>query len=173
MNDTIIYRPHKSERRLIPIAMFFGIFYFVLLGGAIVQIGFSAKLIGPFVLLLTGGAFLGWLTISYYSLSNIVVFFERDGLRIARGRHENYKYFRWDEFSYAYYALNSRGHFFLILSPSALDEKEAKKFAKRGSISMGSSLDDVAVIHIDPFQNTEHIKEFIAGKVLQVHTYSY
>lgn len=174
MNDTMIYRPGRSCAWFVPFMLSSGIFCFVMLGAGIfsfVAEGYSLTDIGPLFFFLLGMGIISIvLTKVLYDCSNIMVLFEEEGLRVTGGKYNNYWYALWKEFPYAYYARNYKGFLFLVLSPKALSQKEAKRFANRGSNSMRICVDYVAVIPMDN-QQIQKVKNFLESKELHIDTY--
>ena len=165
MNNTIIYRPYKTQTWLLFFTIPIEILTFV---GA----GYCLPLSGVSVLCLTGiGIASIWLTKVLYDSSKRAVFFEQKGLRIIGGSYFDYRYVPWGELAYAYYARNYKGHLFLVLSPNALSTREVKRFANQGATSSRIFIDYVVVIYIDILQDVSQIKELIDNHVVHVDTY--
>ena len=165
MNDTIIYRPYKTQTWPLVFTIPVGILAFM---GA----GYCLPLSGVSVLCLAGvGIACIWLTKVLYDSSKRAVFFEQKGLRIIDGSYFDYRYVLWEELSYAYYVRSFKGHFFLVLSSNALSPKEAKHFANRGANSSRICIDSVLVIYIDIFQDASQLRELIENHVVHIDTY--
>ncbi len=164
MKDIILYRPYRSHQWFVPVTMGFAILAFVTVGYCLPDMELIALL---FVALGIGSV---WLTKVLYDTSHIVIFFEQEGLRMMGGKYKDYRYVRWEELPYAYYANSYKGHLFLVLSHEALSPKQAKIFANRGANSSRICVDSVVVIHLDALQNVEQLKEMIDNRVLNVVT---
>ena len=162
MNDTIVYRPYRTQTWFLAFTIPVGTLAFV---GA----GYCLPLSSISVLCLTGiGVVCIWLTKMLYDSSKIAVSFEQRGIRIIGGNYFDYRYITWEKLSYGCYARNYKGHLFLVLSPNSLSPKEAKHFANQGAISSRICIDYVVVIYIDILQDVSQIKELIDKYVTQV-----
>lgn len=164
MNDVIIYRPYRSHGWFVPFTIAIGILAFM-------AAGFCIPEMGLFDFFLTIGVLSMCVTKVLYDSTNIVIFFEREGMRIAGGRYNNYSFFPWKEFSYVYYAKSFKGHLFAVLSPKALSPKEVKNFVNRSANSSRMCIDFVVAIHIDVLQRTSQLKDLIASHVLYADVY--
>ena len=108
-------------------------------------VGYCLSFSGVGVLFLIGiGMACIWLTKVIYDMSKRAVIFEQNGLRIFDGGYLGYRYMPWEKLTYGCYIRNYKGHLFLLLSPNALNSKEAKYFANQGvkniSTILGKSL---------------------------------
>lgn len=162
MNDVIIYRPFRSHVWALFFTIPVGMLAFLAAGFCLWYWSFSI------IVLSTVGIVCIWLTKVLYDSSNIVVIFEREGLRITGSRYKDYRYVPWKEVSYAYYVRNFKGHLFLLLSPKSLTSKETKKLVNRSANSSTICIDNVLVIYVDILQDTTHLKERIAYNVLNI-----
>lgn len=165
MDDIMVYRPYRSHGWFVPFSIAVSILAFVL-------IGFCGSGMGNTILfLVTIGTISVWITKVLYDSANIVLFFEPDGLRIAGGKHKNYRYLPWKGFSYAYYARNYKGFLFAVLSPKALSSKAVKNFVRRSANLSRICVDFAVVVYIDNLQNASQLQELIAKHTLHVETY--
>lgn len=162
MNETIIYCPYKSQTWALIFTIPIGLLAFVGAGYCLSLSGISAiSFVGIGIICI-------WLTKMIYDSSNKAVFFEQKGLRIVGGNYKDYRYILWEELTYAYFARDFKGHLFLVLSPNALNSKEAKRFANRGANLSQICVDSVVVIYMDVVQNVSQLKELIDNYVENV-----
>ncbi len=90
-------------------------------------------------------------------------------MRVVGRKYNDYKYFPWNEYLYAYYGRGYKGHLFLVLSPKELNQKDAQKYVDKRNYSNKLYFDDVVVLHIDDFlQDIQLIKDFILNHVAYV-----
>ena len=161
MNNIIIYRPNKSQNWVVILTFFYAVFWLFVAGLYLTISVFVA------CILLGLGIVSIWLSIFLYDTSNICIFFENDGLRIAGGSYKNYNYIPWDKFKYAYYTTNFRNFSFLVLSPKELSPKEAKYYTNKGANLSRICLDDIVVMGMNDCQDiSQEIKEFITKKIV-------
>lgn len=165
MNDIITYRPYGSHARSLPFTVPVGMLAFMAAGYCLPFWGFES-----FILVAIGIA-CTWLTKVLYDSANTVVFFEKEGIRIAGGRYNNYRYIAWGELQYAYYVRNLKGHLFLVLSPRKLNQKEAKAFANQGGNSFKIYINYTIIMHIDFSSNASNVKEAIKKNISFIDIY--
>ena len=163
MNDSIIYRPYKSDTWALAFSLPMGVFAFAVAGCCL----FSS--LGCAIVFLVGGMMCIWSTKVIYDSSKRAVIFEQNGLRIIGGSYSEYRYISWEEVTHGYYVRSYRGVLFLLISPNALNFKEAKRFANKGACSSRIFIDPVVVIPLD-FNKEEEIKKFVEIHLTQVDT---
>jgi len=164
MNDTIVYRPHKTEIWELFLVLPMEIFAFVVAGCFL-----PVSIIG-FLCSIGVGITCIWLTKEIYDSIKKAIIFEQNGLRIIGSSFLDYHYVPWEKLTYRYYIRNYRGHLFLLLSPNVLNFKEAKRFANKGVFSSRIFIDCVVVIHLG-IQDKTQIKELIAAHLVQIDTF--
>ena len=164
MNDPIIYRPYKTQIWLLIFTLPIGILAFV---GAGYCLHFSGS--GAACLLGVGTVIL-WLSKVLCVSSKTTVIFEENGIRIIGDRRFDYRYIPWEKLVYGRYVKNYKGFQFLVLSYTAVELKEAKRFANRGANLSQILIDNVVVIYIDALQNAEQIKTLIDSHIVQFDT---
>ena len=155
MNDTIIYHPNKEFKFMVPILFGFSQICFVLALWAISQQALPEILFFAIAYVL----FL-FSTKPFYSMVNVVYYFESTGIRVAGGKHTNYRFVLWQDFSHAYYVRNFKNQTSLVLSPTALDKKQAKKFMNKIDFSGKSFFDGVLIVPMG-FEGDTEIKSRI------------
>jgi len=165
MHSDITYRPFRSHTYFIPFMLGACMITFIAAGFYLPQIGF------PLFFLLTLGLLSLFLVKYLYDTANITVIFEQDGLRIIGGKHNNHRYVNWEQFAYAYYARNFKGHFFLVLSPKDMTTELVRHYANRSAVSSSFFIDSVVVIAMDPTQDISPLKELINSKVPHISEY--
>ena len=164
MNDITVYRPYQFHARVFPFTAFISLL-------ALVATGYCIPYWKATFLLATIGVGGAWLTKYLSDTTKVVVVFEQQGVRILGDKHHNYRFVPWENLTYAYYTRNYKGHPFLVLTPNALDRKEAKHFANRGANTTRICIDGVLVIYMDIIQDVSPIEELIATHVEHVVTY--
>jgi hypothetical protein len=165
MNNTILYYPYKSQAVFLVFTVPVGILSFVAAGYWVEFWKISLLFLFP------AGVAGIWFTKEFYDTANIAVSFEWEGVRILGGGRNAYRYIRWEDLPYAYYATNFKGHEFLVLSPKALSRKEAKKLANRGANSSKICIDDSVVVGMNPVQNVSPIKKWVEKYVAYMNEY--
>lgn len=158
MKDTIKYSPFQNEALFIPIPIIFQVLAFVIIGHRLPNFDFGS------CFFLVNAVLSFWAAKRVYDASNIAVFFEPDGLRITGGSHKNYRYFPWNQFAYAYYTRNFKGHLFLVLSPRVLSKKQVKQYVNHSSIASKLCIDSVIVICFDFLQDLSQIEALVDSK---------
>lgn len=162
MNDTIIYRPYKTQTWALIVTIPIGMLAFV---GA----GYCLPISSVGVLYLTGIGFVCiWLTKVLYDASQRTIAFEKKGLRIIGGSYFDYRYIPWEKLTYARYAKNYKGHLFLILSSDVLNHKAAKHFANQGANLSKIYIDGVVSIYIDNLQDVSSLRKIIENYVTHI-----
>jgi len=157
MKDTVIYRPYQSLSWLVVMTTCVTIFAFVVAGWAFpyVEISIIFSVIG-FILI--------WLTKVLYDSSKITICLEDRGMLIFAGKHGCCQRLLWENFPFAYYARNAKGHLHAVLSPKELDPSQVKCYVKKSGNSLRIVIDNVAVVHFDPLQNTARLKQIIDNR---------
>lgn len=165
MDNTILYYPYKSHAFFLFFSVPVGILSFVATGYWLEFWEISLLFLFP------SGVVSILFAKEFYDTANIAVSFEWEGVRILGGGRNAYRYIRWGDMPYAYYATNFKGHEFLVLSPKALTRKESKKLANRCANSSKICIDDSIVVGMNPVQNVSPIKELVNKHVEYVNNY--
>lgn len=165
MKDIIIYHPHRSHIWFVPFSVGVGILSFIAAGYSLPRIDFFC-----FCFLAMGiPCFV--LSKILYDSSNIAVFLEQDGLQIAERRNKISQRILWEEVSYAYFTRSYKGYSFVVLSPKALNKKQAQDFTNRGANASRVCVDFVLVIYVDATQDALRLKETIRSNVRYIDEY--
>lgn len=164
MNDEIIYSPYKAEKWIALLLIFCAMVSCFFAG----YVGFR-RLDGVVICIIVG-CLCAWLSKCLYNDSNIIVRFESEGIRIVAGFNVGYHYILWENFSYAYYVSNAKGHQRLILSPKELVYKEAKQLVNDFAFSAKIYVDECIVIPCDNSPIGKSISALIEQRVPNVHT---
>lgn len=165
MNDTIKYRPYRSEAWFVPFGILLVIFFLVFSGGCL----FQSLVIHSAVSFLLGILCI-WLTKVLYDTSRIVLLFEHEGLRIIGDKHTDHRYIPWSELTHVYYAKTWKGFMFAVLAAEGLDQKATRRYANHAANTGRISVDNVIVFPLDHLQDMSSIKETIASKMQYIDT---
>lgn len=170
MNDITIYRPHKKVFAwTLPFVVVFGVLSFAAAGYFVSYWEYDVLLLVVFLVVL--GIFYIWFAKFSYDNFKLTLLFEPHGLRVISNGYEDYGYAPWEDLLYAYYARNSKGHEFVVLSPNALSRKEAKRLVCRGGNFYRVCIDGAFVIPLDSFQDVSKVTEIIESRVPHIVSY--
>lgn len=164
-SDGVVYYPYKKQR--------WAIFFTIPMGlAAFVGAGFFFRCSMALTIYLIGiGLFCVWMTKVVYDSSKRFIVFEPEGVRIEGCSLSDHQYIPWEQLSHGYYVRNFKGHLFLVLSPDALNVKEAKHFARRAANLSLIHVDQTVVIYMDVLQDVTQIKKLFSnhGVRIDVH----
>ena len=164
MDDIFVYRPYKTDAW----ALFFMLPVGLL---SLVGLGYCLHSSGMWewkCFFIVVGIVSIWLTKVLYDVTKKAITFEKNGLRIIGGSYLEYRYIPWEELTYGYYTINLKGHQYLLLSPKALNKKEARRFTNRVFYQL--FVDYVVVIPLGYHQKM-HIKELVGSHLVHIESY--
>lgn len=153
MNDQIVYYPYRTYKWFVLIMSFSGVIHLV---AAVLCICDTWALSYLFAII---GGFSLYLAVVLYNTSTIRVVFNSHGLIIKEKKRATERECFWEDFSYAYYIRNYKGHLFLVLSYKKLDNKKAKYLVTGFTNAFKICLADTVVIYLDVFQDVTQIKK--------------
>ena len=157
----ITYQPYKAFKIVSVILYVISQFYFSMFVWCVITFESAPKESLTALLIMAVGYVLTLvLAIRFRNSSNIVYYFESTGIRATGARDSNYRFAQWQEFSNAYYVQGYKGDEYLLLTPTILDKKQAKKYMNKSGISGEIFIDGVWIIKIYS-QEAEKVKKYI------------
>ena len=163
MKESFIYRPYKTDAKVLVLIVPIVILGFVSVGFCILQIWLRIFFA---VLSIVCTYFIKTL----FVLSNVLVEFDEKGLRIIGGNYKDYRYLSWQKLSNASYFKTYRGFRYLVLSQKELSCKEVKALVDKSSICGRVCIDDAVVFGMDA-SGGEKVREFVEKHVEFIHPY--
>lgn len=100
-----------------------------------------------------------------YGSSKINILFFEDYLRISESPRKGIRDYSWQQLLYLYHTKNFKGHRFLLLAPSELNEKQLRQYTNQGANTGRVCIDDVVVFPIESAQYTAELENYILSKV--------
>lgn len=152
MNQSIFYRPYRYYRAFFYVAMVIHPLCFF-------AAGWSTSYIPAMIFLIAIGCFFVCFAKYSYDLSNIVLCLDPDGVQVMNCTQSECARLSWEDFRYAYYITNFKGHLFIVFSPEMLMPQDVKRIMNRAANSTRICSNKFLVVHLDPLLNPEKLKE--------------
>ena len=150
MNQSIFYRPFRYYKAFFYVAM-------IICPLCFFAAGWSTPYIPAMSFLIVSGCVFACLAKYSYDLSNIVLCLEPDGVQVMNCTQNECTKVSWEDFHYAYYISNFKGHRFIILSPETLLPKDVKRIMNRASNSARVYVGKFPVVPINPLLRPEEL----------------
>lgn len=161
MNKVLAFRPYSFTVVGLFVIIGFETLSFIGVGIALAEFGLEKNLDFLAVMVMCGTMFL-ILREVITDVTNWVIYFEKEGVRIAGGKPKNYRYFSWDTWSYVCCIYNYKGQPYAVLSPTLLSEKQLKSLHRHIIVSHKLCVGSILLIPLAWSQDVTQVKLMLA-----------
>lgn len=155
----VTYKPNRFNAVCAPF------FAFISIGFLLLGLIYPNEDISTVVFSITIGIFAAVLTVILYKSGKTKIIMDENGMQIYTTK--NNTYVAWEMLKFGYLSRDYKGNRCWVLSPEALNKKQAKWYANKGANTLRVYIEGVVVLFLDPIQNTSEM-DGIIRKMIEI-----